>query len=40
VEDSFVLGRAEIAERRVQPARVVPALDVLEDVASTLGGEC
>ena len=32
--DSFVLGGTEVAERRVQPAGVVPALDVLEDGAS------
>jgi hypothetical protein len=34
VVDSFVLGGAQVAERRVQPAGVVPALDVLEDSAS------
>ena len=34
---SFVLGGTEVAERRVQPAGVVPALDVLEDGASKSG---
>ena len=31
--DRFVLGGTQVAERRVQPAGVVPALDVLEDRA-------
>jgi len=34
VVDSFVLSGAEVTERRMQPAGVVPALDVLEDRAS------
>jgi hypothetical protein len=37
VEDSFALGTAEVAERRVQPAGVVPTLDVLEDTVSKFG---
>ena len=32
--DSFVLGGTEVTQRRVQAARVVPALDVLKDGAS------
>lgn len=34
VVDSFVLGGAEVAERRVQSAGVVPALDVVADAAA------
>jgi hypothetical protein len=37
VVDSFVLGGTEVAKRRVQAARVEPALDVLENGASKSG---